>query len=302
LYMGLGGDDTPIFRDMYELGRWACGASIVAAEQILSGGASVAFNPSGGLHHAHAAKASGFCYLNDVVLGCMRLTEAGKRVFCIDLDAHHGDGTAEAFYSRKDVLYMSMHEGPETLFPGTGFATDIGAGEGRGYTVNVPLPPGVYDEAYLATFRAVALPLIGAYAPDVIVLELGMDPLAGDPLTHMCLTNNVYPDIIRDLVSFGKPILMTGGGGYQVENTVRGWARVWQSLCGDNEDWDWSIGMGGVMLASTEWLGGLQDRILAVAPDQRYAVEKAIAETLGTIFEKVFPLHGLADIAPAAAR
>lgn len=297
LYMGLGGDDTPIFRDMYEYGVWACGASILAAEQLLSGAAWVAFNPSGGLHHAHEAKASGFCYLNDVVLGCMRLAKAGKRVFCVDLDAHHGDGTEAAFHQRADVMYLSLHESGTTLFPGTGFETDIGDGPGRGFTVNVPLPAGTYDRAYLTAFYTVVPPLISAFAPDVLVLQLGMDTLAGDPLTHFCLTNNCFPEMIRTLMAFDKPMLITGGGGYHVENSVRGWARVWRTLCGDEDDFDPSVGMGGVMLKSSEWLGGLQDHDLPISSEQRYGVEKALYPTLRNIVQNVFPLHGLeADV------
>ena len=293
IYMGLGGDDTPIFRGMFEYNSWACGASITAAELILSSPARVVFNPWGGLHHAHEARASGFCYLNDVALGCMRLTQAHQRVFCLDLDAHHGDGTQAAFHQRSDVLYVSLHESGATLFPGTGFETDIGEGAGRGYTVNLPLPAGTYDEAYLTAFTAIVPPLIRAYNPDVIVLQLGMDTLAGDPLTHLCLTNNAYPQIIDALMAFSKPMLLTGGGGYHVENTVRGWARVWKRLCGEQDDFDPSIGLGGVMLASSEWLGGLQDHHYPVSSEQRYGVEKQLYPTLQAIVQTVFPIHGL---------
>jgi acetoin utilization protein AcuC len=293
LYMGLGGDDTPIFRGMYDYGAWAAGASIHAAELVLSGDARVAFNPTGGLHHAQDARASGFCYINDVVLGCMRLTQAGKRVFCLDLDAHHGDGTQAAFYRRKDVMFLSLHESGTTLFPGTGFETDIGEGEGRGYTVNVPLPAGTYDQAYLTAFQVVVPPLIQAYQPDIIVVQFGMDTLAGDPLTHFCLTNNVYPQIIDTLLGFGRPMLFTGGGGYHVENTVRGWARIWQRVCGEEDGFDLSVGTGGVLLSSSEWVGGLQDRAIHISSEQKYGVERALYPTLQTIVQTVFPLHGL---------
>jgi acetoin utilization protein AcuC len=261
---------------------------------ILSGDADIVFNPSGGFHHAGPEKAAGFCYLNDMVLGCLRLAEAGKRVLCLDLDAHHGDGTQEAFYSRNDVMTISMHESGKTLFPWSGFEDEIGKGAGRGYNVNVPLPADTYDEAFLLAFNKIAVPLIKAFNPDVLVVELGMDTLAGDPLTHLMLTNNAYPEIVRHLLSFAKPILATGGGGYNVENTVRAWALAWQTFCGEEDEHDWSLGMGGVMLQSAEWLGGLRDRELPVHAEQRAAVEPALRETIQRIRQTVFPLHGLA--------
>ncbi|MHC4868034.1 MAG: arginase family protein, partial [Planctomycetota bacterium] len=159
---------------------------------MLSGSAALTFNPSGGYHHAGPQRASGFCYINDVALACMVLAEAGKRVLYLDVDVHHGDGVAQAFYDRRDIMTISFHEDPRVLFPGTGFADEIGAGEAKGYCVNVPLPIGTYDEVYMKAFEAIALPLITAYDPDVIVLELGADGLLGDPLAHLCLTNNTY--------------------------------------------------------------------------------------------------------------
>ena len=129
---------------------------------------------------------------------------------------------------------------------------------------------------------------------DVLVVELGMDTLAGDPLTHLALTNNVYPEIIHRLLSFGKPILATGGGGYNVENTVRGWALVWQTFCGEEDEHDLSLGMGGVMLQSAEWLGGLRDRELPVSAEQRQAVELTLRATIRAVIRNVFPYHGIA--------
>jgi acetoin utilization protein AcuC len=118
LHMGLGTADCPVFPQLFEYSRLASGGTITAARQILAGDAHIAFNPSGGYHHAHQAKAEGFCYVNDVVLGCQVLAGAGKRVLCLDLDAHHGNGTQNAFYDRRDVFTISLHESGETLFPG----------------------------------------------------------------------------------------------------------------------------------------------------------------------------------------
>jgi acetoin utilization protein AcuC len=332
LGMGIGTPDCPVFEGLYEGAVLAAGGTLVGAKLILSGEADVAFNPSGGFHHARPERASGFCYINDVALACMILAEQGftaehakhaekqldikvknsavsvrqrrdiakrransavkKRVLYLDVDVHHGDGVAYAFYGRRDVMTISLHQNPRTLFPGTGFEDEIGSGEGEGYCVNVPLPIGTYDEAYMEAFESLVLPLIGAFKPDVFVFELGADALAGDPLAHLCLTNNVYAEVIGHLLSFDKPILATGGGGYNIDNTVRAWALAWSILCGaDSENHEHAL--GGVMLGSTDWQGGLRDRTLAVSSQQREAVMPAIENTIKIIKAIVFPIHGL---------
>jgi len=293
LRMGIGTSDCPVFEGLYDGAALATGGTLTAAKLILSGSADAAFNPSGGFHHAGPERASGFCYINDVALACTVLAEKGKRVLYLDVDVHHGDGVAYGFYDRDDVMTISFHQNPRTLFPGTGFEDEIGTDKGKGYCVNVPLPVGTYDEAYMKTFKTLALPLLEAYNPDVIVFELGADGLAGDPLAHLQLTNNTYADIIERLLGFNKPILMTGGGGYNIDNTVRAWALAWSVLCGADSENDMSLGVGGVMLESTDWQGGLRDRVLVIGEPQRNAVVPAIEATIEAIKTNVFPLHGL---------
>ena len=291
LDMGIGTLDCPVFSGMYEYAVLAAGGTLTAAKLILSGSAEVAFNPSGGFHHAGPEKASGFCYINDVALACMVFSEEGRRVLYLDVDVHHGDGVAYGFYDRRDVMTISFHESPKTLFPGTGFEDEIGEGQGKGYCVNVPLPVGTYDEVYLKAFEAIALPLIGAYNPDVIVFELGADALAGDPLAHLYLTNNVYVEIIKHLLSFSKPILATGGGGYNVSNTVRAWALAWTVLAGADGVSDMNPAVGGVMLESTDWQGGLRDRTLVISESQRQTVVPAVEATIKAVKANIFPIH-----------
>jgi acetoin utilization protein AcuC len=252
----------------------------------------VVFNPSGGYHHAFPEKAAGFCYLNDNALACIALAEARKKVLYLDVDVHHGDGVAYGFYDRSGVMTISLHENPKTLFPGTGFEDEIGEGEGKGYCVNLPLPVGTYDRAYMEAFDAVVMPLIGAFGPDVIVFELGADTLAGDPLAHLQLTNNSYVEMINRLLSFDTPILATGGGGYHVENTIRAWSLAWTVLTGVHDE-DFAAGLGGVMMESTDWQGGLRDRQLPVTDQQKQAVVPALEHSIQTIKAKVFPFHGL---------
>jgi len=291
--MGLGTSDCPVFKGLYEYTILAVGASLTGAQLILDGKAQFAFNPSGGFHHAHPERAAGFCYINDVALACYVLAEQGKKVLYLDVDVHHGDGVAYAFYQRSDVMTISLHQNPRTLFPGTGYEHEIGEGKGRGYCINIPLPIGTYDDAYKIAFDTVVQPLIRSFNPDVFVFELGADALAGDPLANLTLTNNTYADVINKLMVFDKPILMTGGGGYNIENTIRAWTLAWSVLCGADEGHDAHIGMGGVMLQTTEWHGGLRDRILPISSQQRDSVLPALNSTLDTIKATIFPLHGL---------
>ena len=291
--MGLGNPDNPIFKGLWEHTTWAVGASLTGATMILNGEADVAFNPSGGFHHAAAERASGFCYINDVALAAIRLTESGKKTLILDLDVHHGDGVQEAFYHSSDVMFISMHEDGKVLFPGTGDVRETGAGEGEGYTVNIPLPVGTHDEAYLRVYDQLVPPLIKAFDPDTIIMQLGMDGLANDPLAHLNLTNNVYADVIESIRALNRPVLATGGGGYHVKNTVRGWALAWSVLCGE-QDHDLGMGMGGVMLENVDWSGGLRDRIIPADARHLESINVEIDLVVKKIKSTIFPLHGLA--------
>jgi Deacetylases, including yeast histone deacetylase and acetoin utilization protein len=294
LAKGLGRDDCPLFQDLLPFIMLACGGTTTGAEMLLRGEADIVFNLSGGFHHAGPDSASGFCFINDVVLGSSILADAGKRVLILDVDAHHGDGVQNAFYTRMDVTTISLHESGYTLFPGTGFVDEIGSGMGIGYSINLPLPAGTYDEIYLWAFREIVHPLIEKIHPDVIVLELGMDALAGDPLTHLNLTNNSLADVFTDILDFNKPMLVVGGGGYHLNNTVRGWSSAWNiAVNGRESNVLMGAGMGGVMLQNNSWLGGLVDRALFFPDSYRESIDKEIKLLVERIKETIFPLHGL---------
>ncbi|MBN1309078.1 MAG: acetoin utilization protein AcuC [Chitinispirillaceae bacterium] len=294
LFFGVGTDDCPVFPDLYPYAVLAAGGSIRAAELLLAGETPCCFNPSGGYHHAFSDRAGGFCYINDVVLACKRLLASGRRIFCLDLDAHHGNGTQAAFYDDPRVLTVSFHESGRTLFPWGGFEDEIGEGAGEGYNVNVPLPAGTDDDAFTRTFRAVVPPLISAYRPDSIVLEIGMDILAVDPLTHLNMTNNAIADTLPLLRDSAIPILAVGGGGYHPEATARGWALAWQVLCGVEPESDLTIGMGGVFLGTTEVSGGLRDMRVYTRGGEKRSIDEQLEKVVGVVREKVFPVHGIA--------
>ena len=229
-HYGLGTGDNPIFRGVYTFSCLVAGASLQAARPIEEGGVQRAFNPAGGLHHAFPARASGFCYLNDPALAIASLVKKGRRVAYVDIDAHHGDGVQAIFYETSQVLTISIHETGEFLFPGTGFATEIGRGKGLGYSVNVPLWPGSDDEVFLWAFEEVVPPLLHAFQPDVVVAQLGIDGHRTDPLTHLNYTLNGFSTAIRRLTALAPKLLALGGGGYDLANVPRAWAAAWAIL------------------------------------------------------------------------
>ena len=293
LFYGLGTDDCPVFSDLFSYARLAAGGSVTGVGLLLDNIVRYAFNPSGGYHHAKAAAAGGFCYINDVVLACKELATRGKKVFCLDLDVHHGNGTQEAFYGDPAVFTVSLHESGATLFPWGGFENEIGEGRGKGYNVNVPLLPYTDDDAYCEVFKEIVPPLINAYAPDVIVLEIGMDVLSVDPLAHLKMTNNAVADLLPLLIHYELPMLVLGGGGYNPESTARGWAVAWCVLCGRETESDMSIGMGGVFLGSSEWQAGLRDMRIYTQGEEKRKVNEHVEKVVEAIKKSVFPLHGI---------
>jgi acetoin utilization protein AcuC len=178
------------------------------------------------------SRASGFCYVNDPVIGILKLLSLGKRVAYIDIDAHHGDGVQKAFYQTDQVLTISLHESGNTLFPGTGFEYEIGEGKGDGYAVNVPLPPYTDDGTYLWAFEEVVPPLILAFQPDVVVTQLGVDTFSDDPLTNLSLSIFGYEKVVRKIKELAPRWVALGGGGYDISNVARAWTLAWAVMNG----------------------------------------------------------------------
>ncbi|MBI3398452.1 MAG: acetoin utilization protein AcuC [Deltaproteobacteria bacterium] len=224
---GLGFGDNPVFQGMYEWSLYSAGASVQAAELISSVKADIAFNICGGLHHAMADKASGFCYLNDAAVAIKYLLTLGKRIAYIDIDAHHGDGVQAAFYDTDKVLTISLHESGHHLFPGTGFFSEIGVGNGRGYSVNLPFPPETDDEVFVKGFEKIVPLFIDRFKPDIIVTQLGVDTFRTDPITHLTLTTNGFERMIKGFKALKLPWLALGGGGYNLSNVARAWTLAW---------------------------------------------------------------------------
>ncbi len=201
------------------------------ANRINNGECDIAINWAGGLHHAKKSEASGFCYVNDCVLGILELLKHHQRVLYIDIDIHHGDGVEEAFYNSNRVMTLSLHKFGE-YFPGTGDWRDTGFGKGEGYSVNGPLRDGMDDESYRYVFRPVLDRIMTRFQPTAVLLQCGADSLAGDRLGCFNLSLRGHGDCVAAVKEYGVPILCVGGGGYTMRNVARCWAYETSVLLG----------------------------------------------------------------------
>jgi len=235
LKWGLGFGDNPIFEGVLDWNLLVCGGSLLALSEIAEGKCNSAMHTGGGFHHAHHAKASGFCYLNDLAVAIAHQVEKGKKILYLDIDAHHGDGVQEAFYATDKVLTVSIHESPDHLFPGTGYEDELGEGEGAGYSVNVPLSPGSSDPTFIEAFEEVVPPLIASFTPDLIVVQLGVDTMIRDPLAHLMLTTRSMEHSLNRLMELHSGgIMLSGGGGYEMDTVARSWTLAWAILTGQD--------------------------------------------------------------------
>jgi acetoin utilization protein AcuC len=226
---GFGSADNPISDELHEGTALVVGATLVGAEAVESGAASHVFSPSGGLHHAHRDRASGFCTYNDPAIACRWLRDRGHRVAYVDVDVHHGDGVEDIFYSDPNVLTISLHESGRYLFPGTGFPKDAGIDEGRGAAANLPFQPFTWDEPWLEGFEKVVPAMLGRFKPTVLVTQDGCDSHYLDPLAHLAATTRIWPLVGRMFHKLAHELcegrwLALGGGGYAIYEVVpRAW-------------------------------------------------------------------------------
>src|SRR5256712_671289 len=235
--------DTPAFKGCYEATSFVVGASIVASDEIMSGRLSHAFNPSGGLHHAHPERASGFCIFNDPAISVKYLKTKYKirRLVYIDIDAHHGDGVMYGYYSDPSLLDIDFHENGKYIFPGTGFPDEIGENEAKGLKLNVPLLPGTGEEAYLKAFHKLVPDIVRRFQPEMILVQCGSDGHADDRVAHLRLTTNMYREVVSEMHSLAHELcegrlLLFGGGGYTLANVPRVWTTAFAALSGKKLD------------------------------------------------------------------
>ncbi|MGQ0465174.1 MAG: acetoin utilization protein AcuC [Sporichthyaceae bacterium] len=305
-YRGLGTGDNPTFAGMYDVSALIAGQSVAAAEAVWHGDAAHAVNIAGGLHHAMAHTASGFCVFNDVALAIARLLELGaERIAYVDVDVHHGDGTQALFWNDPRVLTISLHESGQTLFPGTGWPDEIGGPTALGSAVNVALPAGTGDAGWLRAFHAVVPPLVRAFRPDVLVTQHGCDSHAEDPLANLALSVDGQRSAYSALHALahettGGRWVVTGGGGYALVDVVpRAWTHLLSEVTGDPLDPTLDTPAG--WQAHVRDRGASPPRRMSDGADAAYAewagsdgsgVDLAIAATRAAIF----PRYGL-DVA-----
>lgn len=239
LKYNLGTEDNPIFPNMHQATSYIVGGTLKAAKLLMDSKAKHVLNMAGGLHHAMANKASGFCIYNDIAVAIGWLKKHyNLKIMYIDVDAHHGDGVQWIFYGDPDVMKVSIHETGRYLFPGTGNVRERGEGEGFGYTVNMPLEPFTEDDSYIEVMETLLPSLAKSFQPDLIISQHGCDTHENDPLTHLSLTTRGFAaaaKLIHDLAHeyCDGRWLVVGGGGYEYWGVVpRSWAILWGIISG----------------------------------------------------------------------
>jgi len=279
-YLDLG--DTPATKGLYEGACSVVGGSLLGAKLIMEGEVAHAFNPGGGLHHATADRASGFCVFNDIAIAVRFLQRnyGLERVVVIDIDGHHGDGTQEIFYE-EPILNISTHR--VGIFPGTGYVDEMGRGDGRGFSVNIPLPAGTFHEAYLHAFKEIIPPLVEFYEPEAVVSQFGVDGHYQDPLVGLALTTKTYEEVSRTIHDLSHKfaegrLLVVGGGGYNVHNAARCWAIMFATIS------------NALPEDKKKRFDELFDK--ESKPEDGRIFEE-VENTVERIKKEVFPLHGL---------
>ena len=235
---GLGSGDCPVFPEMHEVSSLIAGGALEGAKRIMNGEVRQAFSMMGGLHHAFSERASGFCYYNDIVITIKYLQEEFgiERLIYIDTDVHHGDGVLDAFYNSKKVLGISFHESGQFIFPGTGLSDEIGGGNGIGYSINMPLFPGTWDDQYIDLFEKIVPCIWEEYDPEFVIWQCGTDGHFKDFLGHLNLTTNLYEYLgkrIAELSGKGSTkgrLLLLGGGGYNPDSVARVWMTIFAAI------------------------------------------------------------------------
>jgi acetoin utilization deacetylase AcuC-like enzyme len=243
--------DTVCSKNSYKAALYAAGGALIAAEKIEAGEINYAIGlvrPPG--HHAGRYSARGFCLFNNIVILAEYLLKKYEKIMILDIDAHHGNGTQDMTYDRKDILYFGMQQDGRTLYPGSGYPEEIGIGNGKGYNFNSPLLPGSGDKCFNTIIDEIFTPIIRQYNPDYLLMSVGFDSHYSDPLTNLRLTTQGYRSIIRKIKQLvdeicGSKLIILLEGGYNLSaisrsivNMIYELADVSEELTddGDHED------------------------------------------------------------------
>ncbi|MCF2138407.1 MAG: acetoin utilization protein AcuC [Candidatus Thorarchaeota archaeon] len=298
---GLPSPECPIFSNVNEYARYTVGATIDAVLGVAEGRFKNAMSFYGGFHHALPSKGAGFCYLNDCVVAIKVLKQRhpNMNVLYLDTDVHHGDGVQAAFYDDPSVLTISMHEKSMGFFPMSGGAEEIGVGEGKGYSVNIPLPPLTDDVEYARAFEEIVLPLWENYRPDLVFWNVGADAHMNDPLADLTLTLDTYQRLsrtVREMVHLHKQkLVLVGGGGYDPVTTARVWSLILADVSGQclpstvPVEWAKLCEQRGFKVTRLGWT----DRPPRIDASHLSKIRVAVDRAIDTVKELVFPIHDL---------
>jgi acetoin utilization protein AcuC len=306
LMYGLGTEDDPVFPRMHEASALVTGSTLAAARTVWTSAALHGASIAGGLHHAMPASASGFCVYNDPAVAiAWLLSQGAQRIAYVDIDAHHGDGVQAAFWSDPRVLTVSLHEHPATLFPGTGYPSEVGGPGAEGAAVNVALPAGTRDAGWLRAFHAVVPPLLREFCPQLLVSQHGCDTHWSDPLTNLELTVDGQRAAHAALHALAHEVaggrwLLTGGGGYQhVQVVPRSWTHLLAEAVGRPLDPDsstpdlWREYADWVVSETPPELMTEGGRAEYTDFDAGYDPAEPVDQAIVATRKAVFPLHGL---------
>lgn len=289
---GLGTEDNPVFKGMFEFAFGCVACTYTCFDEVLRGNVNFAFNPLGGFHHAQKGQAMGFCYLNDIAVVGKYFQKMGKRIAIIDLDAHHGNGTQDAFYEDNDVLTISIHESGTTLFPGTGSESELGEGEGFGFNVNIPLLSGSDDDVYLFALDSVVPPLIDAFAPDLMVVLLGTDMHRNDPMSHLNVTANGFKKGLEIVRGLSERVIGLGAGGYSISKSPALWVVAFSVFTGRQIVDQFAGVVGGMMYGPEVDLMEFLDERFNVEEGLKKRCMRAAERVVEFIRKNVFPVLG----------
>jgi acetoin utilization deacetylase AcuC-like enzyme len=230
--------DTSVGEPSYRAALHAAGGACEMTRALLAGDARVGFcgvRPSG--HHAEPDRAMGFCLFNNVAVAAefaIRELEL-DRVFILDWDVHHGNGTAEAFRRRADVLFASIHQ--ERIYPGTGPLSDVGSGPAEGYTINLPVPAGSDEDLWLSLVEHIVLPAARAFEPQLVLVSAGFDAHRADPLAGCCLESGSFAEMARHVRDFSEQLEVPLGvvleGGYEPASLAESVRETLAALAGE---------------------------------------------------------------------
>ena len=307
---GIGTDDVPAFAGVHEASARIVAGTVEAARRVWAGEAEHGVNFTGGMHHAMRDRAAGFCIYNDIGAAIQWLLDHGvERVAYVDVDVHHGDGVEALFYDDPRVLTVSIHESGRTLFPGTGWPADTGGEGAEGTAVNVALPPGVVDGPWLRAITSVAVPVVRAFTPQVLITQHGCDTHRQDPLAHMAVSVDAQRQAAVNLHRLAHEVaggrwVAVGGGGYDVLSAVpRAWTHLTaiaahHPVAGSTpvpEEWrDHLERVAG--RRGPETMGDIPDKDLPIWVQpwaMGYNPHDGVDRAIMAARESVFPHHGL---------